>query len=257
MVQNFLDYSKYYDLLYREKDYEKEASFIIQLIKKKHPNAKKILNLGCGTGQHDLYFAKAGYQVTGVDLSKDMLDLAIEKNKDQDCTYLLGDVRNLQLDTTFDVIISLFHVFSYQTTNEDVTSFFATLKKHMKPDSICIVDYWYAPAVINLKPENKVKRINSDELNITRYTTSSADYFSSLVKVEFKIIVENRLDGTMNELNEIHNMRFFTINEIDLFSGMSQLKGNHFAWLETNQKPTIETWSAYSLFEHSSNSDKK
>ncbi|MDY0130988.1 MAG: methyltransferase domain-containing protein, partial [Methanosarcina vacuolata] len=64
----FGDYSKYYNLLYKDKEYSKEVEYVVNLINKYNPNSKTILDLGCGTGRHDELFAKYGYSVCGIDI---------------------------------------------------------------------------------------------------------------------------------------------------------------------------------------------
>ncbi len=75
-MATFGNYSRYYNLLYKDKDYRGEAGFIHDLIRKYSPEAKTILDLGCGTGRHDLLLAKKGYAITGVDMSEEMLLIA-------------------------------------------------------------------------------------------------------------------------------------------------------------------------------------
>ncbi len=52
MSKTFDLYSEYYDLLYKDKNYKKEADYIASLIKTNAPHTKSILELGCGTGKH-------------------------------------------------------------------------------------------------------------------------------------------------------------------------------------------------------------
>jgi len=75
------EYSNTSGLLYREKEYEGECPIV-----KKTGNiaaSQFILSwiLGCGTGSHSLYLTERGYEVTGVDRSQEMLDIAIEKSQ--------------------------------------------------------------------------------------------------------------------------------------------------------------------------------
>src|SRR3990172_5281821 len=72
----FGKYSSYYNLLYKDEDYAGEVEYIHNLIQKHSPGAKSILDLGCGTGRHDLLLAEKGYSVTGVDQSEEMLAVA-------------------------------------------------------------------------------------------------------------------------------------------------------------------------------------
>ena len=72
----FADYARYYDLLYRDKDYAAEAEYVAGLIRKFHPSARSILELGSGTGIHAGLLAKKGCEVTSVDLSPDIVNIA-------------------------------------------------------------------------------------------------------------------------------------------------------------------------------------
>jgi ubiquinone/menaquinone biosynthesis C-methylase UbiE len=61
----FADYARYYDLLYRDKDYAAEAEYVAGLIRKFHPAARSILELGSGTGIHASLPAEKGFTVHG------------------------------------------------------------------------------------------------------------------------------------------------------------------------------------------------
>lgn len=54
----FADYARYYDLLYRDKDYKAEAEYVARLIRKFHPATQNILELGSGTGIHARLLSK-------------------------------------------------------------------------------------------------------------------------------------------------------------------------------------------------------
>ena len=70
-MEIFGDYANFYDNLYKDKDYKKECDYLEKIFNKYSPKkVKTILDLGCGTGSHDLILAKRGYQVTGLDFSK-------------------------------------------------------------------------------------------------------------------------------------------------------------------------------------------
>ena len=77
---SFRKYAKYYDLLYKDKDYYNETLYISKIIKKS-TKGKKILEIGCGTGSHAIELSKKGFQVCGIDNSKQMISAAKKKNK--------------------------------------------------------------------------------------------------------------------------------------------------------------------------------
>ena len=72
----FGDYSKYYDLLYKEKDYKGETDYVLSLTKNHSTiEVNDIIDLGCGSGKHDSYFSN-NFHVTGIDLSEQMINIA-------------------------------------------------------------------------------------------------------------------------------------------------------------------------------------
>ncbi len=99
----FGNYSNYYDLLYKDKDYSKEVEFIHSIIRRHAPDATTVLDLGCGTGIHACAFAQEGYRVTGLDRSGEMLEKARERRKQAlshgsgKVDFHQGDVRDFKL----------------------------------------------------------------------------------------------------------------------------------------------------------------
>jgi 2-polyprenyl-3-methyl-5-hydroxy-6-metoxy-1,4-benzoquinol methylase len=81
----------------------------------------KILDIGCGTGRHDIELAKRGYNVTGIDLSESMLAKAREKAEKAgvNLNLQLADARKLQFEDQFDLVIMLCEgAFSLMETDE-------------------------------------------------------------------------------------------------------------------------------------------
>ena len=68
----FADYARYYDLLYRDKDYEAETEYVAALICKFHPSARSILKLGSVTGIHVSLLAEKGFTVHGIERSPEI-----------------------------------------------------------------------------------------------------------------------------------------------------------------------------------------
>src|SRR5471032_3326154 len=75
-MSNFQKYSKFYDLLYRDKNYVAEADYVAQTIRALFPAARSILELGSGTGRHGRLLAAMGFDVHGIERSPEMISLA-------------------------------------------------------------------------------------------------------------------------------------------------------------------------------------
>ena len=240
----FKDYSRYYNLLYKDKNYQAETNYIDELIRKYSSQpVTTVLNLGCGTGKHDLFLAKKGYQITGVDLSDDMLDIA-RQSAIPGANFYQGDIRTLRLNKTFDAVISLFHVMSYQVTWQDLLDAFTTAKAHLNPGGIFIFDFWYGPGVLSDQPTERKKEAEDNELKITRYTTPVMHPNDNIVDVQFDVNITDKKTLQNFQLKETHRMRYLFLPELRQLldtAGFTILTEEE--WL-SGQTPGLNSWNA-------------
>jgi SAM-dependent methyltransferase len=111
-------------------DYVEEATLYLDYLKLfAEIPVKSLLDLGCGGGHND-WTLKKTVDVTGVDISKEMLALA--KKLNPECRYLEGDMRTVQLEEIFDAVL-LHDSVNYMLTPEDLKAAFRTCYEHLKP----------------------------------------------------------------------------------------------------------------------------
>src|SRR3989338_8887066 len=200
MPEVFCDYARYYDLLYKNKDYATETAYVHRLIQKFKSGAKTILNLGCGTEKHDVCFEKLGYQVTGVDLSEMMLAEARKRSITGRLEFLHGDIRSVDLARKFDIVISLFHAISYQTTDKDVLCAFRTANRHLRGGGVFIFDFWHGEGVLNDPPSVRVKCLEDDIVKIVRTAEPVVRREQNVVDVNYQIMATDKKSGSNSEL---------------------------------------------------------
>ena len=243
MTNNFNLYAQYYDLLYQNKNYSEEVNYIEKLlVKNADTKIVKILDLGCGTGKHDFLLAEKGYKITGVDLSDEMIKIAKSANK-YNVKFILGDVRNINLNEKFDVVISLFHVASYQTENLDFKKYLETAFNHLKAGGLFVFDFWYGPGVITDKPTKRERNFENDLLEIKRISNPTLYPNKNTVDVNFDVQIKNKADLSIHNVIEIHKMRYFFMPEIINFAnqiGFSVLDA--FEWM-TDKKLSFNSWN--------------
>jgi len=241
----FRDYSGYYDLLYKDKNYKREAEYIHKLIKKYRPEAKKILNLGCGTGKHDLFLAEMGYEMHSVEVSKNMLEIAEKHKKSGKLFFYHGDIRNIRIEEKFDAVISLFHVISYQVENQDLSDTFNTVYTHLKDDGIFIFDCWYGPAVLTDRPAVRIKRAEDGNVKIIRFAEPLLHPNKNTVDVNYNLVIYDKKGRHIRELNETHRMRYLFKPEIELLLKTVKLELLHYKEWMSEKEPGFDTWSIY------------
>jgi len=244
-------YAAYYDLLYRDKDYLIESKYIHSLIQRYKPNSRNILELGCGTGGHALCLVKHGYRITGIDRSETMVLQARTRTaywhgrREQgfgSIEVTKGDLRDFRTDTTFDVVLALFHVMSYQTHNDDLMAAMATAAAHLESGGLFIFDCWYGPGVLSDPPVTRIRRLKNDNVSVTRIAEPNHRPNENCVDVHYEIFVDGPQGS--ERIQEIHPMRYLFSPEIDLFLQTIGLRRIALLdWLK-NDPPSIESWNA-------------
>ena len=242
-------YTRYYDLLYRDKDYAAEAMYIAGLIRQQNPQAIHILELGCGTGGHAEHLARMGFTVHGIDLSDGMLARAEARRATLPAavaarlSFALGDVRSVRVGQGFDAVVSLFHVMSYQTGNADLQAAYATAAAHLQPGGVFVYDYWYGPAVLTQQPSQRVRRLADAQLRITRMAEPVMHWQRNVCDVNYTLFVEDLASGALHQLAETHAMRYLFQPELDLLEGGHWTDAQNLAWLGT-EAPDAKHWAA-------------
>jgi len=250
-------YSQYYDLLYKDKDYAGEAKYIRSLIEQHRAGARSALDLGCGTGRHALLLAESGYRMTGVDRSLDMLAAANARLRSADAAsaarlassgaapeFHPGDVRSLRLGRRFDVVVSLFHVMSYQTSNADLKDAFQTAREHLEPDGVFIFDCWYGPAVLSDRPTARTRHLESDAIRVTRRAEPVSHPNRDVVDVNYHVSITDKRSGAVQELRETHAMRYLFAPEVELLLEQAGLKLKDSVAFMSTEPLGFGTWTA-------------
>ena len=256
----FGDYSRFYNLLYADKDYSGESAFILSVLRKyggaslgaDFARAPELLDLGCGTARHAILMAKEGIAVTGVDMSETMLHMGNETlaqgfwdEASPRPELYLGDARSVRFGKTFDAVTSLFHVMSYQNTEEDALATLETAYVHLKPGGLFFFDFWYGPGVLSDPPTNRIKQMEDQDFRITRKTRPVHRVSDNIVEVHFDATMENKHDNSVSELSETHFMRYWFMPELRYLSmraGFSPLTEG--VWMGFAE-PDIGTWNAW------------
>jgi ubiquinone/menaquinone biosynthesis C-methylase UbiE len=134
----------YYDLTHHFRDYRQQSEFIHAVIQKYSSSAKKVLDICCGTGSHAVILAEKGYLVTGVDNSKEMLNLARGKIKTRarNPKFESGDMFELKYSEQFDAAYCFGTTLMMINSLEEFSRFLTSVRKTLKPSGLLIFDVW-------------------------------------------------------------------------------------------------------------------
>ena len=244
-------YSKYYDLLYKDKNYKLEIEYVLKILNNNNfKDFSSLLDLGCGTGKHLNLLSPSFQKCTGIDISHGMIDRAISESKNiNNIDYMVSDISNYNIEERYSCIVSLFHVFSYLVTDLQVNAFFENASKHSKKGAFLFFDYYNHDGLMNDRPSNRVKVVENEEIKVYREAKPSLDISKRILTIEFDInLTDKNSNNEEHFFNESHSMRFFKQDEIEstaLKFGFELI--SHHKWLET-EVPDIDAWYACSLF---------
>lgn len=231
-------FAAYYDFIYHDLvNYAGDVRFLEQAFRRfARPPVRRILDLGCGTGNHDLPLAARGYTVTGLDVSSAQLRIARRKAKTegQDIRFVQGDMRHFELGESYDAAMCMFGAFGYLTRRSDVSGCLASLRNHLRPGGVFAFEFWHTPAA--RAGTDWVHKAGS-EYELVRLSRSALDRRRSLVTLEFRFFVFHG-GRVIDRFDETHTVRTYTVPEMRaaLERGGFQLLG---AFAATNEEKSF------------------
>jgi len=246
-MEVFQDYAYYYNAFYQDKDYKAEALQVESLLKKYGQGISGIINYGCGTGRHDLALSELGYQCTGIDMSPLMIEIAQKNAADRgiDIDFSVADIRKYKPKGKYDAVISLFHVMSYQNSNEDILAAFHSVRHALNKGGIFLFDVWYGPGVLSDKPVVRVKEIEDEHNKLVRIARPVMHDKKNTVDVCYEVLVMEKESGKTKTINEVHHMRYFFRPEIEFLLKEAGLELIDNLDCRTLEDTDYNSWTSY------------
>lgn len=199
----YKELADYYDLIYHWKDYKVEASNIKDLIKKyKVSDGNYLLDAGCGTGMHIKYL-KDDFSCTGIDINKEMVQVA--KSKVNDVIFKQGDMIDFNLKTSFDVILCLFSSIGYVKTYSNLEKTIKNFEKHLKKGGVLIIEPWFTKSTFWAgKPG--MTTYDGKDVKIARLNTTKVEGDLSIMEMHYLIAERNE---DIRHFVDIHELCLF------------------------------------------------
>jgi SAM-dependent methyltransferase len=115
-------------------DTKNQVDFIIKTLGL--TGKERILDLACGFGRHSLEFARQGYSVVGVDITKEFIEDARITAEKEALTpdFIHADIRSINFENEFDVVVNLADgAIGYLENDEENLKIFDVIYKALKP----------------------------------------------------------------------------------------------------------------------------
>lgn len=159
--------TRYYALLYGHRDEVDAATWVQAVLDRWQPApGATLLDLACGRGRHARYFAEAGLQVTGVDLSPESIEEA-RRNVPQ-ARFVVHDMRLPFEPGHHDLVCCLFTSMGYTRDRKDDQAIFRAVFSELRPGGRFVLDFMNTSAVLRDLVANEVVLREDVEFHITR-----------------------------------------------------------------------------------------
>ena len=172
-MKEYTGFAEVYDMFMDNVPYDKWAKYLQKLLKENGAKEGIVCELGCGTGKMTRRLRDMGYDMIGIDISQDMLQIAMEqetilkkagtqnadinkveskhtksdKKKNYEILYLNQDMREFELYGTVAAVVSVCDSMNYITEKEDLLQTFKLVRNYLDPGGVFIFDmntpYYY------------------------------------------------------------------------------------------------------------------
>jgi SAM-dependent methyltransferase len=192
----------------------------LQFYKRWLPNNKdaRILELCCGTGRLTIPIAKDGYNITGVDYTRSMLEQAKSKASAQGLNIELieADIRTLDLPEKYDLIFIPFNSIHHLYRNDDLFDAFKAAKNHLKHDGVFLFDCFNPNIQFIVEGEKELKEIarylTNDGKSVTIKQIMQYESSTQINRIQWHHFIDGDFDSIQNL-----DMRMFFPQELNTY----------------------------------------
>ncbi|MGN7399722.1 class I SAM-dependent DNA methyltransferase [Cytobacillus praedii] len=199
-----------YDELMKDVPYDKWVELVKNYVSEFHVNGNKILDLACGTGELSIKFAEEGFEVTGVDLSEDMLMVAQGKaaDKEMNVQFYQQNMAELEGLGRFDVIGIFCDSLNYLQSEQEVLDTFSRVHEHLDDNGLFIFDVHSIHKIMQIFM-NQTFALNDEEISYIWHSYQGEHPNS--VEHDLSFFVLDQQSGQYERYDELHFQRTFPI----------------------------------------------
>ena len=158
----------YYHLLYKNRNSDEAEFFLNNLLKYLKPDKNhKFLDVACGKGRHAIFINKKGYDIEGIDLSKESIDYANQFSNDK-LSFKIHDMRFTYKKEEFNFLLNMFTSFGYFDKPSDNFKAIQAMANNIKKGGKVVLDFMNAKKVVKDLVKSESKTVENIQFNIKR-----------------------------------------------------------------------------------------
>ena len=227
-----------YDRLMQSVDYDGWAAYYAQLLRRCGVGSGSVCECACGTGSLTVRLQRLGYDMTGVDLSQEMLSVAVAKARENGVfiPFVRQDMCRLALHKRQHAILCTCDGINYLTSPDRARAFFRAAFQALRPGGALVFDL-SSP----YKLENTLgnQTLGSQEQEIAYIWQNAWHARTRTVELNLSIFVQEE-DGRYTRLEEIQKQRAHNREELAGYLNEAGFTGVRFYGDRTLRAPTAK-----------------
>jgi len=218
----YIALAQIYDRLTLDVNYVQMADFFVQIFQKSSLTPKLVLDLGCGTGSLCIEMASRGYDMIGVDISPEMLQIATEKSQKHhdSILYLLQDIRSFELYGTVDVILASLDVLNHITKKRDLLEILRLVRNYLVPGGLFLFDINSEYKLSSKLPNQTYYQVEDDVAWIWNNTYNREKH---LCKFDLTFFIKNE-QKTYDRFDEVYSEKAWSSKDLRSAIQLSHLE---------------------------------
>ena len=231
--KQFTEIARHYDRLMSNVPYRLWVDYLQKILARIGAKPRNVLDVACGTGNVTEEIYDRGYDVVGIDIQPEMIEIARNKAEESSrpIRYYVQDMAELKVDGRFDLAVSLFDSFNYITDPNDLARGMARIFDHLVPGGLLIFD---------VNTEYALAHHFFDQCSLERYPryawTSYYDRATRICRVEMAFeVLEN---GGKRQFTEVHLQRAYSLDELRQMLEVADFEVLNVYHAYTLKKPT-------------------
>ena len=203
--------ARYYDMTHKMHPYKAQTDFADMVFQKYGNGGKRVLAICCGTGEHARYMIEKGYDVTGIDLSQDMLAIARKKflNRARKPSFIQKDVTKLYFDEEFDGAYC-FNAFFHMTTYEMIVEALKRIWCSLKKGGVFTFDVLNGWQMLDTSPNMHISQ--EENIKIIRFENRTIDKMRRVKHIDSLWVIEE--NGHVSLELDSYELRMFFHDEL-------------------------------------------
>ena len=172
---------------------------------------KKLLDIACGEGTFAVEMAEKGYDVVGIDISPKQIEIAKEKDVDEEIDFKVQDMRELFFQERFNVVTCWYDSLNYILDKDELLQVFKGVYNSLQEDGIFVFDMNTIYVMEEVwEGQTMVKEDSREIFDMIEQNYDKEKHITSIKLTSF--LRED--DGRWRKIEEVHRERGYSFEEL-------------------------------------------